>query len=327
MSTPDRGRFLYDITRLVYETENRPPLAPAVLQALGHADARLKARAPDPAGDGAASDDEGPLGFSRATDGTSRAHDHADLVPVPLTADVWSSAVFHRKVTRDDLVAAIVSDRQASFLCHGLLALDDETQHFFADHGSLLARIIERSGPVFAAFSGSLRVRGGRVVPPGAEARSGADDVSPLWEAVVGEKMTRPERFIQQLLEVSEGRLAYLYDTIGQIGPARRAFALGLWMPNAAVRAERFKALATDGVAAFREWHIRSLPFGRAGYDLGLLLSRVEAGDDGTPAEPASRGFWTRAFSARELADDSRRPQANDDDAIDAAWLAAARAF
>src|SRR5207244_3407335 len=167
------------------------------------ADARLKARAPDPAGDGAASDDEGPLGFSRATDGTSRAHDHADLVPVPLTADVWSSAVFHRKVTRDDLVAAIVSDRQASFLCHG--------------------------------------------------------------------------------------RLAYLYATIGQLGPARRAFALGLWMPNAAVRAERFKALATDGVAAFREWHIRSLPFGRAGYDLGLLLSRVEAGDDGTPAEPASR--------------------------------------
>ncbi|HEV3139119.1 MAG TPA: hypothetical protein VGY57_01315, partial [Vicinamibacterales bacterium] len=196
---PDRGRFLYDVTRLVHETGNRPPVAPAVLQTLGRHAADRSA----PTGDGDANG-ESP-----------------DLVPVPLTAEIWSSAIFHRKVTRDDLVAAIVSDRQASLLCHGLLAVDDETQRFFADHAGLLSRIVERSGHAFAAFSGSLRVSGGRVVPPGADSR---DDVAAMWEAVVGEKVTKPDRFIQQLFEANEGRLAYLYDTIGLVTPARRAF-------------------------------------------------------------------------------------------------------
>ncbi|PYR01835.1 MAG: hypothetical protein DMG00_30365, partial [Acidobacteria bacterium] len=122
---------------------------------------------------------------------------------------------------------------------------------FFSEHGSLLSHLVERlAAPAFAAFSSTLRVHANRVVAPGAPrpadravAQVERDDVSPLWEAVVAEKVTRPERFIQQLFEANEGRLAYLYDVIGQLDPGRRAFALGLWMPNAAVRVERFKAL------------------------------------------------------------------------------------
>jgi len=41
-------------------------------------------------------------------------------------------------------------------------------------------------------------------------------------------------------LELSEGRHAYLYDVVGQLDPARRAFALGTWLPNATVRIERW---------------------------------------------------------------------------------------
>src|SRR5579862_4020133 len=299
---PDRGRFLYDVTRILYGTDNHPPIVPAVLQTLGRHSADRFA----PIGDG---------------DGTTES---PDLVSVPLTAEIWSNAVFHRKVTRDDLVAAIVSDRQASLLCHGLLALDDETLRFFADHGALLTRIVERSAPAFAAFSSSLHVSGGRVVPPGAESRGENDDISPMWEAVLAEKVSRPDRFIQLLFEANEGRVAYLYDTIGQIDPARRAFALGLWMPGAAARAERFRALATDGVGAFREWHLRSLPFGRAGFDLGMVLSRVAVEEDGRPAEPAARGFWTRAFAGRDVFEDPRQLQISDEEPIDAAWLTAA---
>jgi len=293
--TPDRGRFLYDITRVIYETEGRPPIGPAMLQTLGrHADRTT------PSGDG---------------DGASES---PDLVPVPLTPEFWSAVVFHRAVARDDLVTAIVADRQAALLCHGLLALDDETLRWVAGQRSLIARILEKSVPVFAAFSTSIRVSGGRVIAPGAESR---DDVAAMWEAAVGEKVTRPERFIAQLLEASEGRLAYLYDTIGQLDPARRAFALGLWMPNASARADRFRALATDGISTFRDWHVRSLPFGRAGYDLGMVLSRVEVAADGRPAEPSSRGFWARALAGRDPV--SGRFIA-DDDPIDAAWLTAA---
>ena len=78
-----------------------------------------------------------------------------------------------------------------------------------------------------------------------------------MWEAVVGEKVTRPEAFISKLYETSEGRLAYLFDTIGELDPPRRAFALGLWITNASVRLERFKTLASSGIGAYRDWHLR----------------------------------------------------------------------
>ncbi len=103
--------------------------------------------------------------------------------------------------------------------------------------------------------------------------------------------------------------------------PPRRAFALGLWMPNAAVRAERFKAL-TVGAGAYRESHLRTLPLGRASYDLTMTLARVEVGADGTPAAPASRGFWSRVFAGTDLPDDAARQlRGIDEDPIDAAWL------
>ena len=294
---PDRGRFLFDITRLVYELD-RPPVVAAALQTLGR-----RADHAFPSGDGDA----------------AKLSSDDDSVPVPLPAEFWSAAVFKRRVAREDLVAAIVSDRQAALLCHGLLALDDDTLRFFAEQRGLIARLLERSNPAFAAFSTSLRVAGGRVIPPGADGRDG-DEVVAMWEAVVGEKVTRPERFIQQLFEASDGRLAYLYDTLGQLDAARRAFALGLWLPNRAQRLERFKALAGDGVGAFHEWHTRSLPFGRSGYDLGMVLSRVGVADDGTPREPAARGFWARAFMWRD-ADDPRVVPITDDEPFDAAWL------
>ena len=289
--TPDRARFVYDITRLLYNVpEGRKPSADAYLAAARQA-------------------------FGRGRQIDSRP---GDVVPVPLTADLWGSAIFHRTVAPRDLVAAIITDRSAALLCLGLESLDDATLAFFADHPALLERIYERSTSAFVVASSSLRVAANRIVPPGAADR---DDVASLWESVVLEKVTRPERFIQQLLELNEGRNAYLYDVVGQLDPSRRAFTLGLWIPNAAVRVERFKALA-NGVAAYRESHLKTLPLGRASYDLTMTLMRVQAGADGTPSGPSARGFWAHVFSTGDLPDDAARQLRNvDEDPIDAAWL------
>ena len=286
---PDRGRFIYEVSRLLYNTpDGRKPSADAYLLAARQAAARHR-----------------PLLDTRP----------GEVVPVPLTADLWSTAIFHRTVPPRELVTAILVDRAASLLCLGLAALDDVTLAFFADHPSLLERIYERSAPAFAAFSGRLTVRGNRLVLPEGDAAIA------LWEAVTVEKVTRPERFIQQLLELNDGRLAYLFDAIGDLDPARRAFALGLWMPNAAVRLERFKALAA-GVAAYRESHLRTLPLGRASYDLAMTLARIEVGPDGVPSAPAARGFWSRAFAGSDLPDDPARQLRHvDEEPIDAAWL------
>lgn len=88
---PDRGRFLFEITRLMYDTpEGRRPSADAFLQALRQPAPRGRREAPAP--------DTQP----------------AELVPVPLTVDLWSSAIFHRKVPREELVTAIIADRAAA---------------------------------------------------------------------------------------------------------------------------------------------------------------------------------------------------------------------
>src|SRR5262249_55526215 len=230
----------------------------------------------------------------------------SDVVPVPLSANIWADAIFHKRIGKDELVGAIIADRQAALVCHGLTRLDDETLAFFGSHQGLLSRVYERSAPVFAAFASGIRVRDNRVAPPG-----DADAVA-LWEAVIGEKVTRADRFIQSLLEQGEGRLAFLYDTIAELDAPHRAFVLGSWLPQA-MRQDRFKTLATTGLGGIREWQVKVMPFARASYDLAMTFARVAVNADGTPAAPAARGFWTRAFNGPEVADDAR---------IDAAWLA-----
>jgi hypothetical protein len=284
---PDRGRFMSEITRILLQ--NDPQRSPEILAA------RLKARA-------------GTVG-SQQSSGASRQPPAADLVPVPLTAGWWSDHVFHRRVPKDELVAAIASDRTAALLCFGLASMDDETLAFFDDHGSLVSRLVEKlAAPAFAVFSSGVRVRGGRVaVVP--------EEAAPLWEAAVLEKVSRPERFLELFYVASEGRLAYLFDTVAQLDPARRAFVLGLWIPDAAQRTERFRLLATTGISVFREWHLRTMPFGRASYDLGMLLARVEATSSGAPASPWPRGFWTRAIAGHD------GPEPEESLPIDALWL------
>jgi hypothetical protein len=143
-----------------------------------------------------------------------------------------------------------------------------------------------------------------------------------MWEAVLGEKATRPEAFISKLYEANDGRLAYLFDTIGKLDPPRRAFALGLWITNATLRLERFKTLASSGIGAYRDWHLRTLPFNRGSYDLAMTLMRLSVEADGAPRQPAARGFWSRVFAGNDLPDDpARQLRGVDEEPFDAAWL------
>jgi hypothetical protein len=298
---PDRGRFVSEITRLLTGSpEGHRGQADAFLEA---ARQRLVA---------------GHLA------GAAPAARPADLVPVPLTADLWSRAIFHRTVAPTDLVMTILTDRSAALLCYGLAALDDRTLAFVADNPALLTRLYERSAPTFAAFSGGLHVDGGRVRPTGpGRAETGSGEVDALWESVLLEKVTAPDRFIPLLFEASDGRLAYLYDTVNQLDPPRRAFVLGLWMPDPAERAARFKELVTFGITAFREWHVDEFPFTRSPFDLGATLARVVVTETGSPAEPAARGLWRRVFGGTSVTDDPELELlALEEQPIDAAFLA-----
>ena len=240
-----------------------------------------------------------------------------ETVPVPLSVKVWSDAVLARPLAIDDLFAALIADRQAALLSHGLAALDDETLAFFGSHPALLKRLYDRDAGVFAAFAGSLRIRNNTIVPPG------GDVAWPLWEAVVGEPAARPERFIRELFGRSEGRVAYLYDAVARFDPSTRAFALGLWIDDRIHRLERFRALVT-AMSAFPGWTVPQRAFRRPADDPVALLLRVSAEANGEPKRPAWRTFWSQVFESNDLPNDPDRRlrSVEQQGRIDAAWLA-----
>ena len=119
----------------------------------------------------------------------------------PASRSVWETAVFRRKTP--DLVPAILGDRRAALLCHGLASVDDQTLVFLGANAERLKRLYEEHSAAFAAFGGSLRIRNGRVVTPG------GPDAEAVWEAVLGERVDQPETFIRELFGRSAGHAAY----------------------------------------------------------------------------------------------------------------------
>jgi hypothetical protein len=245
-----------------------------------------------------------------------------ELVPVPLTAALWSEAVFHRPVSLSDLFAAILAEPGASLLGHGLAGLDEETLQYMADHPALLARLSGEVAPVFATFASNLHVRDGRVVPPGGPAALS------LWESVVGEKVGAPEAFIRALLLRDSGHLAYLYDLVAELDGPRGAFALGLWVPSERDRIERFKSLAATVHSALTEWQVRENPFSRPLDDIAWMLLNVTVEANGAPRGPATLSLWTQVFDGLDVPDEATARRAvtsvENDGPFDAASLAGA---
>lgn len=283
----DRARFVPEFARLLYTPPFGKSAAQAALLNPGLVDADLTAA-------------ERPM-----------------RVPVPLTADVWSRAIFRRTIKPDDLIATIMADRRAALLCYGLAGLDDETLGYLAQHAGLLTELHERSATAFAAFGASLRIHAGRIVPPG------GDSAVPLWEAVVRQSVANPEAFARVLFSMSGARVAYLYDTIAQLDPPNAAFVLGAWMADPALRLQRFAALLDVCSRSYREWRLDALPFSKPLHDVSMLFPRLRVEPDGSLAAPASRAFWGAAYANDDVNVDavtlSETPGA--DQPIDAAWL------
>ena len=177
----------------------------------------------------------------------------------------------------------------------------------------------ERDASIFAAFAGSLRVRGNAIVLPGGDA------AKPLWEAAVDEPAARPERFLGALFSRDNGRVAYLYDALSQFDRPTSNFSLGLWIDDTGRRVERFTSLL-KALDAFPGWVVPERPFRRPSDDPVLMMMRVPAAPDGEPTGPSWRAFWAHAFASTDLPDDPDRllRTVRAEGRIDAAWLAEA---
>lgn len=244
----------------------------------------------------------------------------AGAVVVPLEAALWSTAVFKRSVSLDQLLTAILTDRRAALLATGLANLDAETLAFVAQSPTLVTDLYERGAAPFAAFASSVRVRAGHVVTPGAEADRA------VWEAVIGSPVDAPDRFIRNLfLPPSGGRLAYLYGTLALIDEPKVRFALGPLTHDTGARVERLRGLAAAAASLYGEWKLDSFPFTRPLHDLALLLTRLRVEADGAPLPPSDRAFWREVWSVPPVSGSATptSPGATTPDTeIDAAWLA-----
>ena len=244
----------------------------------------------------------------------------SDTVPLPLDPGIWRETILQQPVPDRELVAAILDDRRAALLYHGLAALDDETLAWLGPDRETLLQVRQQAG-LFATFGRSIHVRGGRVLVPG------GSDAEPLWTALTGVDPGRPAAFVQRIFRDDDGKLALLYDAIAHLDAPRQRFALGLHLP-ASSRDDRLRAL----LEAFADsrWQPSVDPFSRPLLDGSVLLSTIAVNERGEPSGPMVRRIWERVFhndttidvpfTAVEPGEAARDGEAAP---IDAAWLAA----
>jgi len=216
-------------------------------------------------------------------------------MPLPLPVAVWRDAVFRRDVDEDGLLAAILTDRTAALVYYGLASLDGPTLEHLAKNRALLSTIARNYPGAFSGCGRSIRLGGGRVQVPG------GFEAEPLWEALVGTRPSDIQAFVTKLLGRDAGRLAYFYDTLAHLDPARLRFALGLATSDPVRRLARWRALYKVFAGVDPSWILELRPFSRPQADGGLLLAETRVTDQGRLAPPASAALWATAFTATDL--------------------------
>ncbi len=211
-----------------------------------------------------------------------------DAVPLPLGPEVWRRVLFRQSLSDEAVVGAILRARPASLLYRGLVQLDEETLGFVAEHSDILGALARADLEAFSVFAGSWHVRQGRVAVPGAER------AVRLWETAVGEKTSRPGRFLLKLMAQDGGRLFFFYDSVDRLDPARQRFALGLEGGSASI----FRAVREVFSREPAWWKPGWGSFSRSEVDAGRLLREVRVLPSGELAPPAGRVFWRAVFGA-----------------------------
>ncbi len=243
----------------------------------------------------------------------------ADRVPLAFATSTWTQVVFDRDVPARALFAELLRDPNALLLWHGAAALDASTRRFLEASPDLVRVLHREAAPLFAAYSGHVAVRNGRVQ------LAGGGHVQALWEGLVDEAAAAPADFVRRLFTRDGGRLAVFFDLIQALPEAQRDFATGAWIRDPGQRLDRFRALYAAVSRADADWTPAIAPLKRYPADPWLLLRGLVtapgAGGNGL-AGPQQRRFWERAFDDGWPDDPARALRDVDDDGpFDAAWL------
>lgn len=232
-------------------------------------------------------------------------------IAVPLTPDHWREVLEPR--APKDLFAALLSNRAVLLVCAGTLTADVSMRALLERDRGLLRWIVRTTPAAFWASAKSLAIERGRIrVPGGASAE-------PIWEALVGEQVTRVPEFIRLLLSKDGGRLAWFYDSIETMTPERRALVVGPEPVEAQI--EQARALYQSFRSADSNWRLEEHPFLRGVTDPSIVSSRI-AIDGDRVAAPAGLWFWETLFERRDITRSAISGGVRQDDApVSLAWL------
>lgn len=240
-----------------------------------------------------------------------------EAVPLPLDASIWRETLLQRQVPNEQLLGAILGNRSAALMYHGLAALDDDTLAWLGAERPTLQHLMKNAG-AFSAFAPSLRIRNNEIAVPG------GDENKALWQAAIGADPSKPASFVRRLFTDDGGFLAWSYAALAQLDDARLKFATGGALP-AHTRQERMRAALNVFAPAGGEWAPENQPFTRRPVDPGLTLMLIAVTADGRPLGPLQRGFWERVFDydgrTKLTGGTARDASLGDPSPIDAAWL------
>ena len=217
------------------------------------------------------------------------AREDDNTVPLPLTEKFWESCITRPRNVRGGVGAAILTDPAVGLMYVALASTDTATRLFLAGECARVSVIARTRAAAFSVVARSFRVQDGHAIPPGGDA------ALPLWKRL-GLPVTDPSAFLMRLVSGDAGRLAYFYDTIAQLEPARQRFALGLSEPAGADMAIG-EAIYRVSASSDPSWSIVDRPFARMTVDVGLVLQQVRLTPDGRLAGPGTDAFLAAMFA------------------------------
>ena len=218
-----------------------------------------------------------------------------DRVPLPLTPELWTRALFEpgAKPQRATLAADILRSPSASLMYCGLLALDDETRGWFAAHPEVLSEIAARYAAHFLVAAPGLRIRDNVLQLPGGPPATTA------WEAAVGKGASDPAAFIKAVVGRNDVTLAYFLGSVAPLPPVQARLVLGLDAAEPA-RSAAMRRLVTVFERVSSGWDANERPFWRPTLDPALLAADLSIREDGSANFPGTAAFWTAVFSTSE---------------------------
>ena len=228
-----------------------------------------------------------------ATAATAMPRQSADRIPLPLTAEVWMRSLLEPGARKETLAADILRSSSASLMYCGLLALDDATRRWFADHADVLAEVAARHAAHFFIAAPGLRIRDNVMQLPGGAGATAA------WESAVGKRTNDPAAFVKAIVGRTEVALPYLVGSVGQLSAAQARVLLGVEGPEPS-RATTIRRMVTLFERVSAGWEAVEKPFWRPTLDPALLVSDLRRREDGAPTVPGTAAFWSAVFSPSE---------------------------